>query len=883
MQQKRDLPKAYESRQVEDRIYEFWLKQGYFTPKIDRSKKPFVIIMPPPNVTGELHLGHALPATIEDIMVRWRRMKGEVTLWLPGIDHAGIATQVVIERQLAAEGLTRHDLGREKLVQRAWEWASKCRDTFMRQHGKLGASCDWTREMFTLDEKPSLAVATTFVRLYDKGLIYQGERIINWCPRCQTALSDLETEHKEIEGHLYHVGYPIEGEPGHITVATTRPETMFGDTAVAVNPRDKRFNRLIGKRVAIPVISRPIPIVADEAVDTTFGTGALKVTPSHDPVDFEVAQRHSLPSVNILNADATLNKEAGPYEGFDRFECRRALLVQLKNEGLLSKIEPHLQSVGHCARCGTVVEPWASRQWFVRTQPLAEPAIRAVREGRITIIPEQFTKVYLHWMENIRDWCISRQLWWGHRIPVWYCENCGQLTVTVKEPEKCAHCGSSGIYQESDVLDTWFSSALWPHSTLGWPDDTEDSRYFYPTTVMETGYDILFFWVARMIMMGIENTDSIPFRWVYLHGLLRDEKGEKMSKIKGNVINPLTAIDDYGADALRFAITTGTAPGNDVQVSSQKLESARNFANKIWNAARFVLRSFTPGSVDVKLQPGMPVEDRWILSRLDRVVGKTNQLLEDFQFGEAETQVHDFLWGEFCDWYIELAKIRLREDSSPSPVPVLVHTLETSLRLAHPFMPFITEEIWQALVSHLPLDEARPDSIMVAPYPTPWGAIDEQAEEEMKTIIDIVHSIRNARAQSRIEPARWIEAQIYVKDQAAMESHCRAIEALARVQPLGLLDLGRRGESHEGAMVLVLRDVEIVLPTMADLDAERRRLEKEKEALEGRIADLRSRLSNESFLNKAPPEVVDKEQMKLLDSESRLEKVDERLAQLSRR
>ena len=882
MQQQRDLPKAYESAKVEDRIYQFWLKKGYFTPRIDRSRRPFVIIMPPPNVTGELHLGHALPATIEDIMIRWRRMKGEVTLWLPGIDHAGIATQVVIERQLAAEGLTRHDLGREKLVQRAWEWASKCRDTFMKQHGKLGASCDWTREMFTLDEKPSRAVATTFVRLYHKGLIYQGERIINWCPRCQTALSDLETEHKEIEGHLYHISYPMEGEPGHITVATTRPETMFGDTAVAVNPHDERFSRLIGRRVAIPVISRPIPVVADEAVDTTFGTGALKVTPSHDPVDFEVAQRHSLPSVNILNADATLNKEAGPYEGFDRFDCRRALLVQLKNEGLLSKIEPHLQSVGHCARCDTIVEPWASRQWFVRTQPLAEPAIRAVREGRITIIPEQFTKVYLHWMENIRDWCISRQLWWGHRIPVWYCEDCSQLTVTVKQPENCAHCGSSKIYQESDVLDTWFSSALWPHSTLGWPDDTEDLRYFYPTTVMETGYDILFFWVARMIMMGIENTDSIPFRWVYLHGLLRDEKGEKMSKIKGNVINPLTAIDDYGADALRFAITTGTAPGNDVQVSSQKLESARNFANKMWNAARFVLRSFTPGSVDVRLQPGMPVEDRWILSRLDRIVAKANQLLEDFQFGEAETQVHDFLWGEFCDWYIELAKIRLREESSPSPIPVLVQTLETSLRLAHPFMPFITEEIWQTLVSHLPLDEARPDSIMIAPYPTARGTIDERAEEEMKTIIDIIHSIRNARAQSRIESARRIEAQIYAKDKAAIESHRRAIETLARVQPLVLLDLGSRGKNHEGAMVLVLRDVEIVLPTMADLDAETRRLEKEKEALEGRIADLKSRLSNESFLTKAPASVVNKERMKLLDCESRLEKIDERLAQLSR-
>ncbi|MBM4443719.1 MAG: valine--tRNA ligase [Chloroflexi bacterium] len=880
MQQDRDLPKAYEPGQVEDRVYEFWFKKGYFTPRIDRGRKPFTVIMPPPNVTGELHLGHALPATIEDIMVRWHRMKGEVTLWLPGFDHAGIATQVVIERQLAAEGLTKHSLGREKFEQKAWEWARRCQETFMKQHGKLGASCDWTRERFTLDDGPSRAVATTFVRLYHKGLIYQGERITNWCPRCQTALSDLETEHREVAGHLYYINYPVVGQPDHITVATTRPETMFGDTAVAVNPHDQRFTRLIGKQVAIPVIARPIPVIADEAVDSAFGTGALKVTPAHDPVDFEMAQRRNLPAVNILNADGTLNGEAGPYQGFDRFACRRDLLARLEREGLLPKTIAHMQSVGHCARCDTIVEPWATRQWFVRTQPLAQPAIDAVKDGRITIIPEQFTKVYLHWMENIRDWCISRQLWWGHRIPVWYCGDCSQLTVTVAPPPVCGHCGSSRLRQDPDVLDTWFSSALWTHSTLGWPDETEDLSYFYPTTVMETGYDILFFWVARMIMMGIENTGDVPFRWVYLHGLLRDEKGEKMSKVKGNVINPLAAIEDYGADALRFAITTGNAPGNDVQVSSQKLEAARNFANKLWNAARFVIRSLPPQLVDTRLQPVLPVEDRWILSRLDRLAVKTDQLLRDFRFGEAEMQVHDFLWGEFCDWYVELAKIRLREGSQPSPAPVLAQTLEISLRLAHPFMPFVTEEIWQTLSGHLRWDGARPDSIMIAPYPGGRGCIDDGAEEEMALVIEIIRSIRNARAESKVEASRWIAAQVYARDRSAVEAHRGAIEALARVQPLTVMDRRREGQNPEGSAVLVLRDAEVVLPMMIDPDAERRRLEGERQALGARTADLRARLAREAFVSKAPPAVVEKERHRLREAEDRLHKIEERLAQL---
>jgi valyl-tRNA synthetase len=883
MQRDKDLPKAYEPQKVEDRIYQFWLEKGYFTPNIDGHKRPFVIIMPPPNVTGELHLGHALTATLEDIMTRWHRMKGESTLWLPGVDHAGIATQVVVEQQLAAEGLTRHDLGREKFVERVWQWASSCRGNIIEQHKKLGASCDWTRDRFTLDEKPSHAVATTFVRLFNKGLIYQGERIINWCPRCQTALSDLEVEHRELTGHLYYINYPIVGEPQYVTVATTRPETIFGDTAVAVNPEDKRFTNLIGKKVAIPVISRPIPVIADDAVDPSFGTGALKITPAHDPIDFEVAQRHNLPLVNILNGDATLNKEAGPYDGFDRFDCREALLLQLEKEGLLSKTEPYLHSVGHCARCSTAIEPWASKQWFIHTKPLAEPAVKAVEEGQITIIPEHFTKVYLYWMENIRDWCISRQLWWGHRIPVWHCEECSQITVTADQPERCTHCGSNKIYQESDVLDTWFSSALWPHSTLGWPEDTEDLAYFYPTTVMETGYDILFFWVARMIMMGLENTGDVPFRWVYLHGLIRDEQGEKMSKIRGNVINPVEAIEEYGADALRFAITTGSAPGNDVQVSSQKLEAGRNFANKLWNAARFVIRSLPPGPADITLPQVLPAEDRWILSRLDQLIAKVNHLLEDFQFGEAEREIYDFLWHEFCDWYIELAKVRLRRHSdklAPSPLPVLVQTLEISLRLLHPFMPFITEEIWQRLVSHLPQDESRPDSVTIAAYPTARGVTDTQAEEEMESVIEIIHSIRNARAQSRIEAARWIEAQIYTKNKPAIESHRQSIETLARVQPLAILDPRKGRGNREGALVLVLRNVEVILPMAVDLDAERHRLEKEEEALQAKIARLETRLSDSTFLSKAPSLIIEREQGKLLDSRVRLGKIKERLTQL---
>jgi len=879
-----EMPRAYEPGKVEQNWYRFWLERGYFTPRIEPGKKPFVIIMPPPNVTGELHIGHALTTTLEDIMTRWHRMKGEPTLWLPGVDHAGIAAQVVVEQLLAEEGLDRHRLGRDKFVDRMRQWADKCRQIIAQQHQRLGASCDWSREHFTLDEGPSRAVRTTFVHLYDKGIIYRGERIINWCPRCATALSDLEVELKEIMGHLYYVRYPLaESNQDFITVATTRPETILGDTAVAVNPKDKRFKAMVGKKVILPAVNRVIPIVADEAVDPSFGTGAVKITPAHDPVDFEVAQRQGLPLVNILNRDATMNENAGPYAGLDRFACRQAILSDLKREGLLEKVEPRPHSVGHCCRCQTVIEPTASKQWFITTQPLAQPAIKAIIDGRIKIIPDRFTKVYLNWMENIRDWCISRQLWWGHRIPVWYCQDCGELTVTIDDAKSCRHCGSANIEQDPDVLDTWFSSGLWTHSTLGWPDDTEDLRYFYPTTVMETGYDILFFWVARMIMMGLENTGDIPFHTVYLHGLVRDEKGEKMSKIKGNVLNPVDTLEKYGTDALRFALSTGTSPGNDIKLTPAKLEGGRNFANKLWNATRFIIRNIKPTDTSMEIQRNLlPVEDHWILSRLSRTVSSVTGLMEDFQFGEAQRQIHDFLWGEFCDWYIEIAKIRLgsTDKGVVSPLPVLVYVLETSLRLLHPFIPFITEELWQRLKKHLPWPEA--ESIMVATYPeTGEIATDPESERVMESIIEIIHSIRNARTQYKVESTKWIEAQIYGgKLTSAITPHSQAIQTLARARPVTFLDSRQESQPGENALVLVLKETEVVIPmaSMIDLEAEKKRLQQEIERSQAEIARLEARLKDRAFLTKAPPAIVDKEQNKLATRKAKLERLKQQLS-----
>ncbi|MEE9202129.1 MAG: valine--tRNA ligase, partial [Dehalococcoidia bacterium] len=724
---------------------------------------------------------------------------------------------------------------------------------------------------------PSRAVRTTFVNLYQKGLIYRGERITNWCPRCMTALSDLEVEHQDTQGHLWYIHYPLASGQGHITVATTRPETLMGDTGVAVSPEDSRYRHLLGQEAVLPVVGRRIPIVADELIDPAFGTGALKVTPAHDPTDFEIGQRHGLELINIFNADGTLNENAGPYAGQDRYQARDGVVRQLEAEGLLEKVEPHAHAVGHCQRCRTPVEPWASRQWFVSMDSLARRAIEAVRQGQIAFVPERFTRVYFNWLENIRDWCISRQLWWGHRIPVWYCRGCDHLTVVVEDPERCAGCGSTDIYQDPDVLDTWFSSGLWPHSTLGWPQDAEDLGYFYPGTVMETGYDILFFWVARMIMMGLENTGQVPFRQVYLHGMVRDEYGEKMSKVRGNVLNPLELIDQYGCDALRFALSTGTTPGNDTRLSHQKLEAGRNFANKLWNAGRLVLSSLDQKHPDTPT--GAPaVEERWLLSRLSRTVAEVERLMDEFQLGEAERTIHDFFWGEFCDWYLELAKLRLRRGDT-SPLPVMVEGLDTSLRLLHPFMPFVTEEIWQHLRPHL---SEPPESLMIAQYPTPRPeAVDPGAEAEMGLVTELVRAIRQVRTELRLRPDQWTEVEVHAGANApALSGHSEAIEALARVRPLTVVNTPLNSRPAHG-VVLVLGGAEVVLPLEGvDLAAERQRLEGEMKEAQGEIARLQALMSKDSFRSRAPQEVVEREEQRLSGQQEKQERLTRTLGLL---
>jgi valyl-tRNA synthetase len=890
-----DMPKAYDPRQSEPKWYQFWLEGDYFQPRIDRGKEPFTIIMPPPNVTGELHLGHALVSTLEDIFTRWHRMKGDPTLWLPGVDHAAIAVQNVVEQELAKEGKTRHDLGREKFLERVWEWIHQYRPIITEQHQKLGVSCDWSRERFTMDEGPSRAVRSTFINLYHKGLIYRGHRITNWCPRCATALSDLEVEHQERESHLWYVKYRLADADGNtsrdesITVATTRPETILGDTAVAVNPEDERFSKLIGRKAILPALGRAIPIIADDVVDQAFGTGAVKVTPAHDPVDFDISQRHGLPEINILNPDATMNHEAGLYEGLDRFACREALIADLEKEGLLIKVEPYRHSVGHCQRCDTPAEPWLSEQWFVRIAPLANPAIDAVVNGDIKIIPERFTKEYLNWMENIRDWCISRQLWWGHRIPVWHCPDCSADTVPGKEspmedPVACGECGSTAIAQDEDVLDTWFSSGLWPHSTLGWPDDSEDLGYFYPTAVMETAYDILFFWVARMIMLGIENTGQVPFRTVYLHGLVRDAQGRKMSKSLGNVINPLEVIEQYGTDALRHALITGNTPGNDMKLTDEKLEAGRNFANKLWNATRFVISNLAnaePGAA-LGLDPSkLELEDRWILSRLNRLIDEVAQLLEAYQLGEACRRIHDFLWGEYCDWYVEMSKIRIRQEEASSPLPVLVHVLETGLRLLHPYMPFVTEELWQRLKEASGAEWA--EALIVAPYPkADLSWLDEDTEAKVEAIIELIRAIRNARAEYHVEPSRWVEAIISSRElHPVLVEKEQAISTLARARPIHLQ--AELAEKPQQALALLMDNVEAYLPLagMVDLETERQRLDKEAEECQREIGRLEGKLSNEQFLTKAPVEVVEREREKLAGHKDRIARLEERLAAMT--
>ena len=885
---RREIPKAYDPKSAEQRIYDLWVQGGYFTPTIDPDREPFVVIMPPPNVTGELHVGHALTVALEDLMVRWHRMKGEPTLYLPGTDHAGIATQWVVERMLASDGITRHELGRERFTERVWAWVDQYGGAILEQLKRLGASCDWTRRSFTLDEGPSKAVCATFVNLYKKGLIYRGERITNWCPRCATALSDLEVKHQEESASLYYIRYLLEDGSGSLTVATTRPETLLGDTAVAVNPEDERYAAVIGKNVILPVLKRVIPVVADDAVDPEFGTGALKVTPGHDPADFEIGQRHDLPVVIVMDLDGSMNENAGHYQGQDRFRCRDNIVEELDKDGLLEKVEPYHHSVGHCDRCDEVVEPVVSKQWFVKMAPLARPARDAVADGRICIVPERFAKVYFNWMDNIRDWCISRQLWWGHRIPVWYCRDCDEVTVEYDDPTSCGSCGSARLDRDPDVLDTWFSSALWTHSTLGWPGKTEDMDYFYRTSVMETGYDILFFWVARMIMMGIENTGEIPFHTVYLHGLVLDPEGVRMSKTRGNVLDPLKLIDLYGADAVRFALTTGNSPGNNMRLNEQKLEASRNFANKIWNAARFVMTNLEDaGALDGWNKPSDANhrEDRWILSRLNQTAAQVQRFMDDCQFGEAQRVIHDFLWNEYCDWYIEMAKIRMRSgvDDGPSPLPVLAYVLERVLRLLHPFMPFVTEEIWQALVGHLPEEPGRPVALIVAPYPeTDPSLIDEQAEREVGAVVEIVRAIRGLRAEFRIQTAQPLEAIVDSPELGAViEAEEGAIKALARVAPLTVAAPTPAAKPGDRVLlVLASGTVTVPLGGLVDLGRERERLNGELEELDSNRIRLEGRLKDEQFLARAPEEVVERERQRLATAEERRTRITEILGRI---
>jgi valyl-tRNA synthetase len=883
---KDESPRAYEPARIEEHWYKEWIDRGYFTPQVDPTRNPFTIIMPPPNVTGELHVGHSLTIAIEDAMARWHRMKGDAVLYLPGTDHAGIATQVVVEQQLAKRGLNRHQIGRDAFEKAVWEWVAISRGRITDNLKRFGASCDWTRERFTLDPSPARAVRTTFKKLYDKGLIYRGERLINWCPRCLTALSDLEVQHQETMGSLYYMRYPFADGNGYITVATTRPETYLGDSAVAVNPSDHRFAGIVGRKVKLPFINREIPIIADSAVESSFGTGMVKITPAHDPVDFEMGQRHNLEFLTVMNPDATINELGGPYHGLERSEARRKILEDFQSSGLYDKTEKHTSQIGHCDRCRTVVEPRVSKQWFVRIQPLADPAIEAVRSGSISIVPERFTKVYLNWMENLRDWCISRQLWWGHRIPVWYCSKCGEMTVAVETPSRCARCGAADIIQDPDMLDTWFSSGLWPHSTLGWPDDTEDLRYFYPTSIMETGYDILFFWVARMIMMGIENMGDVPFRTVFLHGLVRDDKGEKMSKMKGNVLNPFELMSKYGTDALRFALTTGTSPGNDVNLSVQRLEAGRNFTNKIWNASRLVLRSLESGETDNQnAVTEHRLSDQWIISRLNRLTANVDMLLNDHQYGEAERQIHDFFWSEFCDSYLEIAKLRIRQGDKSS-LPVMKEVLGAFLRLLHPFMPFITEELWQGLRPFLPNPLAEIETIVNAPYPVSEPAlIDDGAEKTMDLILDTIRAVRNARAQHKVPPNRPVKTLIYADEYLAiLENHAGIIESLAGARPLNILARSERPSDADKTLVSVLNGAEVIIPLagMVDIAAEKKRLETELAGTKAAVSRLTERLRDETFLAKAPAAVVGKEKDKLAEYSERLSRIQEELIQLDR-
>ena len=869
------LDKQYEPGEVEKRWGRFWEEKNFFHADETSESSAFSIVIPPPNITGRLHIGHAFNNTLQDILTRWKRMQGFNALWQPGTDHAGIATQNVVEKQLHQEGTTRQDLGRENFVKRVWEWRSESGGTIISQLKKLGCSLDWERDRFTMDEGLSKAVREVFVTLYEEGLIYKGDYIINWCPRCHTALSDLEVEYQETQGNLYHLKYPIKESDGFLVIATTRPETMLGDTAVAVNPDDERYQGYKGKKLILPVLNREIPLIEDGYVDTAFGTGALKVTPAHDPNDFELGQRHQLETVNVMNPDGTMNSLAGPdYEGLDRFECRKKLVHDLKDSGVLEKIEDLTHSVGHCYRCRTVVEPYLSKQWFVKAKPLAEPALKAVRDGSIKIVPKFWENTYFEWMENIRDWCISRQIWWGHQIPAWNCKACGKVIVSRETPDNCPDCSATDLVQETDVLDTWFSSALWPFSTLGWPEKTETLKRFYPTSVLCTGFDILFFWVARMIMMGLKFMGDVPFRDVYIHALIRDAEGQKMSKTKGNVIDPLEVMEQYGTDALRFTLAAFAAQGRDIKLAEDRIEGYRNFCNKLWNASRFVFMNLEDykGSCALEEKSNLSNADRWILSRLNRASKEVNEALEAFRFNDAALTVYKFIWNEYCDWYIELTKSKLTGSGPERKAAqnVLIHVLDSALKLLHPFMPFITEEIWQKL----PQDGK---SIMVSEFPEyRESQTDEAVEKEMEVIMEIITGIRNIRGEMNLNPGLKLKALIRTQNteiQKTLKEHGEYIRELARVEQL---ETGSNIEKPKVAASSVLGEMDLIVPLegMMDFREERNRVEKELKKIEKDLIFLDKKLSNPNFVKKAPAEVIEKDELRkasLSEKQAKLE------------
>ncbi|MDA8122443.1 MAG: valine--tRNA ligase [Deltaproteobacteria bacterium] len=872
--------KAYDPKGLEEKWYASWVRLGLFHADPSRPGDPYSIVIPPPNVTGSLHMGHALNITLQDVLVRYNMMLGRNALWLPGTDHAGIATQNVVERLLAKEGVGRQDLGREEFVSRVWKWKEESGGAILRQLKRLGASCDWERERFTMDEGLSRAVREAFVRLYRKGLVYRGRYIINWCPRCRTALSDLEVAYEEAKGSLYHIRYPeLSGRRG-VVVATTRPETMLGDTAVAVNPADERFAGRVGATLRLPIMNRPIPLISDGMVDRGFGTGAVKITPAHDANDFEVARRHELPSVRVIDEAGNMTAEAGAFAGMDRFACRDAVVEKLRAEGFLEKVEPYLHNVGRCYRCRTVVEPSESIQWFVRTKPLAEPAIRAVRAGETRIIPAQWERTYFDWMENIRDWCISRQIWWGHRIPAWHCADCGKTTVEVEDPDRCAPCGSKNIRQEEDVLDTWFSSALWPFSTMGWPGETADLARYYPTSALVTGFDILFFWVARMMMMGIEFTGKAPFRDVVIHALVRDAKGEKMSKTRGNVIDPLEVMDRFGTDAFRFTLVALAAQGRDVRMSDDRVEGYRNFMNKIFQAGRFV-RMHVDGETPRELPDDLSVVDRWILSRLQRVIDGVRRGVEEYRFNDAGSAFYQFTWHEFCDWYVEMIKPSLFAEADPEARTrqraVLLHVFETLIALGHPFIPFITEEIWQSL-------PGRRESILRRPYPAAdAGKIDVDVEEDMGHLMEVVRSVRNIRSELNISPGKKVEIRLRgrAEELSFLLEHEEILRLLARATKIAIVDPEYIPVQDATAVV---NDIEVCLPLagLIDFDQEARRLRKEIDKAGAELSVVTSKLGNEKFVGNAPSDIVEAHRTRKGDLEEKISKLSKNLELVSR-